>query len=192
MNKKQVIRINERQLKQIVAESVKKVLKETGETKRGNYMLGRALRRASERGDYHTTHDIWDRQNDKYNDAWTKGYEDQEKLDAVNHDRSLQSSPRRNVKFNYDVYKMEDMEELGKKFINFIEKHNGGSLIQTIVDYESGNQTGKKESPLKELIPYFEEEVLGYDCTDEMIDAITKAYNHWWFYAEDQLMPYDY
>ena len=84
-----------------------------------------------------------------------------------------------------------EMDELGRKFIDFIEKYDGGVLMQTVVDYESGNQTGKKESPLKELIPYFEEEVLGYDCTPDMIDAIRRAYNQWWFYAEDQLMPYD-
>ena len=40
-----------------------------------------------------------------------------------------------------------------------------GNYLKTVIDYESGNQTGKKESPLKELIPYFEDEVLGYDCT---------------------------
>ena len=84
-----------------------------------------------------------------------------------------------------------EMDELGRKFIDFIEKYDGGVLMQTVVDYESGNQTGKKESPLKELIPYFEEEVLGYDCTPDMIDAIRRAYNQWWFYAEDQLMQYD-
>ena len=84
--------------------------------------------------------------------------------------------------------KMDDMINLGRKFINFIEKHDGGALMQTIVDYESGNQTGKPQSPLGEIVPYFEEEVLGYECTPEMKKAIKNAYNQWWFYAQDQLM----
>ena len=82
---------------------------------------------------------------------------------------------------------MQDMEKLGRNFINFIEKYQGGSLLQTVVDYETGNQTGEKESPLGELIPYFEEEVLGYKCTPDMIEAITNAYYQWWNYAEGVL-----
>ena len=131
------IRLSERDLHRVIKESVKRILRESGDSDRGKYMMGRAL--------------------------------------------------RHQVKWNYDVYKMQDMEKLGRNFINFIEKYQGGSLLQTVVDYETGNQTGKKESPLKELIPQFEEEVLGYDCTPDMIDAITKAYNQWWYYAEGEL-----
>ncbi len=69
------------------------------------------------------------------------------------------------------------MNNIGNKFINFIEKHKGGILQQTIVDYESGNETGKPQSPLDEIVPYFEENVLGYECTPEMRKAIKNAYN---------------
>ena len=111
------VRISENELKQIVAESVKKVLNEIGDTHQGQ------------------------------------------------------------------------MDKLGRNFINFIEKYNGGVLLQKIVDYESGNETGSPQSPLDEIIPYFEEEVLGYECTPEIKKAIERAYNQWWFYAQDELMP---
>lgn len=80
------------------------------------------------------------------------------------------------------------MENLKRKFIEFIENYNGGVLLQTVVDYETGNQTGKRESPLRELVPLFEEHVLGHDCTSEMVEAIRKAYNQWWYYAEGFLI----
>lgn len=54
---KQKIRINENQLKQIVTESVKTILCEIGDTRRGQYKLGKLWRR-------------------KYDDVWDKGGED--------------------------------------------------------------------------------------------------------------------
>lgn len=99
------------------------------------------------------------------------------------------NNTNKQINFQYDTYKMDDMDKLGSKFINFIEKYDGGVLLQTVVDYESGNQTGEPSSPVPELISEFEDNVLGYECTDEMKDAIEKAYNKWWFYASDQLMP---
>ena len=53
------VTINENTLKQIVAESVKKVLSEIGDTKRGQYMLGRLARRQfidKDYDDYANTH----------------------------------------------------------------------------------------------------------------------------------------
>ena len=93
------------------------------------------------------------------------------------------------MQFNYDAKKMSDMDNVGKKFINFIEKYHGGVLLQTIVDCESGNQTGTPCSPLPTIIPEFEDAVIGHKCTPEMRQAIKAAYNQWWFYAQDQLMP---
>ena len=175
---KRTIRLKESELKKIIDESVRRVLKESGDTKRGSYLMGRAAQRDLRRGYMSNFNDKDDKASNK--DAFNQGMEDQwDMLD------------NRRLKSNYDTYKMEDMDELGRKFIDFIEKYDGGALMDTVVDYESGNQTGKKESPLKEIIPYFEEEVLGYDCTPDMIDAIRRAYNQWWFYAEDQLMPYE-
>ena len=175
---KRTIRLKESELKKIIDESVRRVLKESGDTKRGSYLMGRAAQRDLRRGYMSNFNDKDDKASNK--DAFNQGMEDQwDMLD------------NRRLKSNYDTYKMEDMDELGRKFIDFIEKYDGGALMDTVVDYESGNQTGKKESPLKEIIPYFEEKVLGYDCTPDMIDAIRRAYNQWWFYAEDQLMPYE-
>lgn len=175
---KRTIRLKETELKKIIDESVRRVLKESGDTKRGSYLMGRAGQRDLKRGYMSNFIDKDDKASHK--DAFNQGMKDQWDMRDISR-----------LKSNYDTYKMEDMDELGRKFIDFIENYRGGVLMQTVVDYESGNQTGKKESPLKEIIPYFEEEVLGYDCTPDMIDAIRRAYNQWWFYAEDQLMPYD-
>ena len=175
---KQTIKLSESELKRVIVESVKRVLKESGNTKRGSYLMGRAGKRNLVRGDISNFIDKRDKASNK--DAFNQGMKDQWDMRDISR-----------LKFNYDTYKTEDMDELGRKFIDFIEKYDGGALMDTVVDYESGNQTGKKESPLKEIIPYFEEKVLGYDCTPDMIDAIRRAYNQWWFYAEDQLMPYE-
>lgn len=192
-NMKQTIKLRESELKRVIAESVKRVLKESGDTKRGSYLMGRAGKRNLIRGDISNFIDKRDKASNK--DAFNQGMEDQTaygiNLKDPSRDSTWDMRNNRRLKFNYNTYKTEDMDELGRKFIDFIEKYDGGVLMDTVVDYESGNQTGKKESPLKEIIPYFEEEVLGYDCTPDMIDAIRRAYNQWWFYAEDQLMPYD-
>ena len=195
---KRTIRLKESELRRMISESVRRVLNEVGDTKRGQYMLGRLKNRQSNGGgkffrgiNYNDAGDYAYKANgNSYSNDYQEGYEDEEKY-GRNADSTWDIGKYGNIKFNYDVRQMEDMDNLGRKFIDFIEHYDGGVLMQTIVDYESGNQTGKKESPLKEIIPYFEEEVLGYDCTPDMIDAIRRAYNQWWFYAEDQLMPYD-
>ena len=192
-NMKQTIKLSESELKRVIVESVKRVLKESGNTKRGSYLMGRAGKRNLIRGDISNFIDKRDKASNK--DAFNQGMEDQTaygiNLKDPSRDSTWDMQNNRRLKFNYNTYKTEDMDELGRKFIDFIEKYDRGALLDTVVDYESGNQTGKKESPLKEIIPYFEEKVLGYDCTPDMIDAIRRAYNQWWFYAEDQLMPYD-
>lgn len=195
---RRTIKLRETVLKRMIAESVNGILNEIGNTKRGQYMLGRLKNRQSNGGgkffrgiNYNDAGDYAYKANgNSYSNDYQEGYDDEEKY-GRNADSTWDIGKYGNIKFNYDVRQMEDMDNLGRKFIDFIEHYDGGVLMQTIVDYESGNQTGKKESPLKEIIPYFEEEVLGYDCTPDMIDAIRRAYNQWWFYAEDQLMPYD-
>lgn len=187
---KRRIRLTESDLHRIVKNAVKKVLRESGESKRGSYMMGRSAQRGLTRsGDVSNFINMRDNASDK--GAFEHGMDDQTRYGINRKDPSRNISQdfdnRRNLKRNYDVYKMEDMDNLGRKFIDFVEKEG----LETVYDYESGNQTGRKESPLKELIPYFEEEVLGYDCTPEMVDAITKAYNQWWYYAEDQLLGYE-
>ena len=78
-------------------------------------------------------------------------------------------------------------DNIGREFINFIEKYRGGSIIQDIVDFESGNQTGYPCSPLPTIIPEFEV-AIGRKCTPEMRKAIKAAYNQWWYYAQNELL----
>ena len=78
-------------------------------------------------------------------------------------------------------------DNIGREFINFIEKYRGGSIIQDIVDFESGNQTGYPCSPLPTIIPEFEA-AIGRKCTPEMRKAIKAAYNQWWYYAQNELL----
>ena len=187
-NMKKTIRLTESDLHRVIKESVNRILNEIGDTRRGQYMLGRLRNRQSFRGiNYNDAGDYaYEANRNSYGKDYQEGFHDEEKY-RRNADSTWDIGKYGKIKFNYDAKQMADMDDLGKKFIGFIEKHDGGVLLQTIVDYESGNQTGKKESPLKELIPYFEEEVLGYECTPDMIKAITKAYNQWWYYAEGLL-----
>ena len=88
--------------------------------------------------------------------------------------------------FEDRVNDMVANEKVGGQFIDFIEKYHGGVLMELIVDYETGNQTGTPTSPLPTLIPEFEE-AYGIECTPEMKKEITRQYNEWWNYAEPQL-----
>lgn len=191
---KKTIRLTESDLHRVIKESVNRVLNEIGDTRRGQYMLGRLRNRQSNNGgkffrgiNYNDAGDYAYKANgNSYSKDYQEGFHDEEK-NGRNADSTWDRGKYGKIKFNYDAKRMADMDDLGKEFIDFIEKHDGGVLLQTIVDYESGNQTGKKESPLEELIPYFEEEVLGYECTPDMVEAITNAYNKWWYYAEGML-----
>lgn len=190
--------LTESDLHRIVKESVNKIINEIGDTQRGQWMLGRLKNRQSNGGgkfargiNYNDAGDYAYKANgNSYSDDYQQGYED-EGNNGRNADSTWDGNKYRRMQFNYDAKKMSDMDKLGRKFIDFIEHYQGGVLLQTIVDYETGNQTGKPESPLKELIPIFEEEVLGYDwgtkCTPEMRKAIEAAYNQWWNYAEPML-----
>lgn len=172
--------------------NVKRVINESGDTERGQYMIGRLHRRSAQRStqdDYYRRRDISKEYDNlfKHNkgdwEAYDKGYDD-EGID-------LPTLKRGAIRTNYGTYKMKDMDKIGKKFINFIE--DNPSILQLVVDYMSGNQNGKKySSPLGEIIPDFEDEVLGYECTPEEKKAIERAFNEWWNYAEAELMPEEY
>ena len=77
--------------------------------------------------------------------------------------------------------------ELERSFIDFVEKE----CLETVYQYESGNQTGKKEHPFDVIIPDFEERVLGMDTekhiasNDRMQEIMEKAYISWLRYAID-------
>lgn len=169
-----------------------KKINESGDTERGQYMIGRLHRRSAQRS---TTDDYYRRRNIskefdnlfKHNkgnwEAYDKGYDD-EGID-------LPRLKRGAISANYGTYKMKDMDKIGKKFISFIEKND--AILQLIVDYMSGNQNGEKySSPLPEVIPMFEDDVLGYECTTDEKKAIERAFNEWWNYAEAVLMPEEY
>lgn len=187
--KKKLVRLTESDLHRIIKESVNRVIKEEyGKSHRSQYMLGRLANRQSERGERPTANDrAYAMYNNDYSNDYIQGFHDEEKY-GRNSDSTWDGNKHRNIQFNYGTKKMQDMDELKGKFIDFIEKYRGGVLLQTIVDYESGNETGKPQSPLGEIIPYFEEEVLGFECTPEMKNEIKHAYNEWWNYAQDQLM----
>ena len=193
MNKK-LIRLTEQDLHRIVKESVDRILNEVGDTKRGQYMLGRLKNRQSNGGgkftrgiNYNDAGDYAYKANgNSYSDDYQQGYEDEEKY-GRNADSTWDGDKYRRMKFKYDVKQMQDMDNIGKRFIDFIEKHHDGALLQTIVDFETGNETGTPTSPLPTIIPEFEEAVVGHKCTPEMRKAIKAAYNQWWNYAEPML-----
>lgn len=168
--KRNVVRLTESKLKQIVAESVRKVLNEIGDTKRGQFMLGRAAAREYPKNS-NVTDDALTRRPKPWSvdDEFAKGFERQRDImngsDGASH----------KMRFDYKVAEMEDMDALGRKVIDFIEKHDGGVLLQTIVDYESGNQTGTPESGFPAVLGEFEDEVLGYDCSPKMKKALEQA-----------------
>jgi hypothetical protein len=169
-----------------------KKINESGDTERGQYMIGRLHRRSAQRSatdDYYRRRHISDEFDNLYKhnkgnwEAYDKGYDD-EGIDIL-------SLKGRTIRNNYELFNMKDMDKIGRKFINFIEKND--AILQLIVDYMSGNQNGEKySSPLDEIIPDFEDEVLGYEVTPNERKAIERAFNEWWNYAEAELMPEDY
>ncbi len=188
--KKKVIRLTEQDLHRIVKESVRKIIKEAGDTNRGQYLLGRLRHRQANSGgisDNNAMDYAYKSNGNSFSDAYREGFEDEGRFQARANDGG-----RKIVKNGYMEKKMEDMDILGKKFIDFIEKYHGGVLLQTIVDFESGNETGTETSPLPTIIPEFEDAVLGYKCTPEMRQAIKNAYNNWWHYAQDELLGNDF
>lgn len=113
-----------------------------------------------------------------------RGYEPQ-RLDSIADD-----DPNADWNKGRRVRESVEQTNIGDQFLNFIEKYHGGVLLQTIVDYESGNQTGEPCSPLPTLIGEFEDAVMdGEPLTPEMKQEIKRKYNEWWYYAQGELMP---
>jgi hypothetical protein len=172
--------------------NVKRAINESGDTERGQYMIGRLHRRSAQRSatdDYYRRRNISKEYDNlfKHNkgnwEAYDKGYDD-EGID-------LPRLKRGAISANYGTYKMKDMDKIGKQFINYIEKSD--AILQYIVECMGYNQKGEKDcSPLPEIIPMFEEDVLGYECTPDEKKAIERAFNEWWHYAEAELMPEEY
>ena len=60
MNKDNIIRLTENELKEIIKESVRQIIEESGETLRGQWKMGKAARRQEKRGNYDRAAEIKD------------------------------------------------------------------------------------------------------------------------------------
>jgi len=80
MESKKPIRITESELHWVIKESVKKVLKEVGETEDGQYLLGRLAGKKAFNGDYNGYSDVMDYAKQKRNgdlkksDIYARGF----------------------------------------------------------------------------------------------------------------------
>lgn len=118
-----------------------------------------------------------------------KGYRSSKRLSEAKLNGIIKKVVKKTLREGFEdrVNDMVANEKVGKQFINFIEKYHGGALIQTIVDFETGNETGTPISPLPTLIPEFAD-AYGIEITPEIRKEITRQYNQWWHYAEPQLV----
>lgn len=191
------IRLTESDLHRMIKESVKSVINEIGDTRRGQWMLGRLAARNNDykikNGDNgnHFSDDYISNYaktaNDGYfSDDFYEGGDDFNNIGQNYQNNEFNYNNYKQNKFKYDVKQMQDDDDMSKVFINFIE--NNDQLLQMIVDYESGNQTGTPESPIDEIIDIFEENVLGYEISDRLRNTLSKIYYGWWYYAQDHLM----
>ena len=145
------------------------MMNEIADTKRGQFMLGRAMGRAHERGDWDTMKDIHDRVDTK--DLGVK-FNDKSPVHFgyMNQTRKIKPST---VDANYKTYKRQDMDKLKSAFRQFSDKYK--------------NSYGNLKVPLEDVIRDFGQQVLGYECTPDIIDALTPKPSTVEF--ED---PYDY
>ena len=119
--KKKLIRLTESDLHRIVKESVRKIINEAGDTNRGQYLLGRLRHRQANSGgisDNNAMDYAYKSNGNSFSDAYREGFEDEGRFQARANDGG-----RKIVKNGYMEKKMEDMDILGKKFIDFIEKY---------------------------------------------------------------------
>ena len=148
---KRTVKLTESELHKVISESVKNILTEIGDTRRGQYMLGRTLGRAHQRGNWDTMKDVHDRigplKQDHNPAHW--GYLNQMYGDDANR-----------VKWNYKTFKDQDMKKLASDFADFVDNEN-------YIDYY-----GNFKVPYEDAIHDFEQQVLGYKCTPDMIDAL--------------------
>lgn len=181
---KQRIRLTEGELHRIIENSVRKVINEIGDTKRGSYMLGRAASRNSDIDDFSGL--IAKSKSASDAGEFYKGYHDQHYYDNSARNMYDHDNSARNMYAHYGIDRFKDMDNLGKKFINFIRYYQGGRLMQLIDDYESENK-----SPVKELIHEYEKNGLRYKCTEEMIKELEFAYKEWRKYVKGEPNNYE-
>lgn len=170
---KRTIRLTESDLHHIITESVKNILTEIGDTRRGQYMLGRTLGRAYEIGDSDTMKNVQDRigplKQDHKNPAhW--GYMNQ----TMKH-------PNSTVKANYKRYRDSDIADLRSRYLDF-EREN-------YIDYYDD-----PNAPRKDIIQDFEKNVLGHKMPQDLVDELTKEpeRDRWAEYESSYDYDYNY
>jgi hypothetical protein len=190
-NKKIKVMMTEQDLHRVVMEGVKHTLQEIGDTHRGQYALGRVMAR-DRKDPYETSrynNMVLDRvkRSDLSDDDsdFGKGFNDQRRAEEGSYDmggkRKLYPYDKmRPIVRNSLVMKDRDNDELRGKFINWME--GDSQALQQVVDYYQGNDSDGRMN----TIFAFEDEVLGYDLSDEQRDEIKKELNSWWYYAEGQ------
>lgn len=99
MSKKNTIRLTESELKQIISESVKKIIKEIGDTPRGQFALGALKGRAAARAKY---------QNSKYG-----GMHQQAKLNQTMNNAADAAYQQRQGLDNSKYREMDNAEQRG-------------------------------------------------------------------------------
>lgn len=170
---KNTITLNEQQLRKVIEESVRQVLNEIGDTHRGQFMLGRVASKNFIKNP-EIANDAWARRKQPFSvgDDFDRGNCRQFEKDAKHHGADHKMG------FDYAVTRGRDMKKLGRRLIDFIEN----SLLQDVVDYETGNQTGTPESGFPFAFDKFENEVLGYKCSQRTKKDLEKIYNEWLFF----------
>lgn len=105
MNKKEIYRITEEDINEMITETVNQIINEFGDTRRGQYMLGRAAARAVNKGDHNTAFDASKRKDGDH--AYFDGFENQLNYEnaksygsKVRHDMKLQTNYDKNRIFD--------------------------------------------------------------------------------------------
>lgn len=162
------IKLTRAGLREVIKESVGAILSESGDTKRGQYMLGRLLGRAHSRGDSEMAGRIKEKMSgdfDRDDPAWW-GYKNQ-------------TSTPDAIQWNYKMYRDSDMDKLVSDFQRFSEQ-----------DKYRYNGTRALKVPIEDIIQDFEDEVLGHECPSDVIERLVTSSPGYEDYDEDGFDEY--
>lgn len=177
---KRKIRLTESELRNIVAESIKNVLNEIGDTHRGQYMLGRVAGRTPNS----VNNDAFNRRKQPWSemDDFADGYADQRNIDNSD-DVWRKSSAYSRMQSNYQTNAIKDNNEQQSAFIEWMLSTDGA--LENAVNYMKGYES----SALDNLFNQYEDE-LGYELSDKSKKNLEKALNEWWYYNEMDFEDY--
>ena len=182
---KKVIRLTESDIHQMVRNSVKRIINEIGDTKRGQWMLGRVSNRQSFGGgkfkhDKSKNIDAgeiarWRNRDEKGSNSYDylEGMMDEFRYGVKSYS-PWNDEKGKQMQFNYDIRKMLDMDVLGQDFVDFLENYDDNGELRKIM---TSNEI-KKEKIFPKLVSEFED-YIGQECTPIMRRALLKAYNQW-------------